>query len=77
MDLINEYEKEIKELKKQKESIEKLSEQSANLKVERDKKKQGNKSIYKKGRDKSYISGFYRSFRGAYHSCGRQSRRNT
>ena len=22
-------------------------------------------------------SGFYRSFRGAYHSCGRQSRRNT
>ena len=38
-----------------------------------------NKEIkaYKKGRDKSYISGFYRPFRGAYHSCGRQSRRNT
>ena len=35
MDLVNEFEKEIKELRKQKDSIEKLSEQSANLKVER------------------------------------------
>ena len=40
MDLVNEFEKEIKELRKQKDSIEKLSEQSANLKVERDNKKQ-------------------------------------
>ena len=40
MDFVSEFEKEIKELREQKESIEKLSEQSANLKIERDKKKQ-------------------------------------
>ena len=60
MDLINEYEKEIKELKKQKESIEKLSEQSANLKVERDKKKQELDKI------QDYKSAFYEDLSKEY-----------
>ena len=60
MDLINEYEKEIKELKKQKESIEKLSEQSANLKVERDNKKQELDKI------QDYKSAFYEDLSKEY-----------
>ncbi len=60
MDLINEYEKEIKELKKQKESIEKLSGQSANLKVERDKKKQELDKI------QDYKSAFYEDLSKEY-----------
>ena len=60
MDLINEYEKEIKELRKQKETIEKLSEQSANLKVERDKKKQELDKI------QDYKSAFYEDLSKEY-----------
>ena len=53
MDLINEYEKEIKELKKQKESIEKL-------RVERDKKKQELDQI------QDYKSAFYEDLSKEY-----------
>lgn len=60
MDLVNEFEKEIKELRKQKDSIEKLSEQSANLKVERDNKKQELDKI------QDYKSAFYEDLSKEY-----------
>lgn len=60
MDLVNEFEKEIKELRKQKDSIEKLSEQSANLKVERDNKKQELDKI------QDYRSAFYEDLSKEY-----------
>lgn len=60
MDFVNEFEKEIKELRKQKDSIEKLSEQSANLKVERDNKKQELDKI------QDYKSAFYEDLSKEY-----------